>query len=58
MAKVIDTVVENTSEQVARIAARGLRDPNSLTAKEIRTVCASALRQREAERMLEEVKRD
>jgi hypothetical protein len=32
-----------TSERVASIAARGLSDPASLSADEIRSVCASAL---------------
>ena len=37
---------EVTSEEVARIAARGLKIPKNLTAKEIRSVCASVLTQR------------
>jgi hypothetical protein len=36
---------ETTSRQAASIASRGLRNPMSLTASEIRTVCASALKQ-------------
>jgi hypothetical protein len=36
---------ETTSPEVASIASRGLRQPSSLTATEIRTVCASALKQ-------------
>lgn len=37
---------EVTSASVASIAARGLRDPGSLTLDEIKKVCASALTQR------------
>jgi carnitine O-acetyltransferase len=37
---------ENTSASVASIAARGLRDPGSLSHDEIKRVCASALTQR------------
>ncbi|UTC28399.1 hypothetical protein GURKE_03920 [Brevundimonas phage vB_BpoS-Gurke] len=37
---------EVTSASVASIAARGLRDPGSLTHDEIKKVCASALTQR------------
>jgi hypothetical protein len=36
---------ETTSRQVASIASKGLAKPESLTTKEIRTVCASALTQ-------------
>ena len=36
---------EKTSKGVASIASRGLRDPGSLTKKEIRTVSATALTQ-------------
>lgn len=36
---------EYTSAQIASIAARGMIDPSSLTEKEIRSVCASALTQ-------------
>jgi hypothetical protein len=36
---------ETTSAQVASIASKGLARPMTLTAKEIRTVCASALTQ-------------
>lgn len=39
------TANERTSDRVASIAARGLDDPCSLSADEIRTVCASALTQ-------------
>jgi hypothetical protein len=39
------TYNELTSRRVASIAARGLDSPLSLTADEIRTVCASALTQ-------------
>lgn len=37
---------EVTSASIASIAARGLRDPGSLTHDEIKKVCASALTQR------------
>ncbi|UTC28545.1 hypothetical protein MARCHEWKA_00270 [Brevundimonas phage vB_BpoS-Marchewka] len=37
---------EVTSASVGSIAARGLRDPASLTLDEIKKVCASALTQR------------
>lgn len=36
-----------TSPEVAAIAARGIQDPQSLTPDEIKSVCASALSQRE-----------
>lgn len=36
-----------TGENVAEIAARGLKDPQSLSEEEIRAVCASALSQRQ-----------
>lgn len=36
---------ETTSRDVATIASKGLARPMSLTAKEVRTVCASALTQ-------------
>ncbi len=36
---------ETTSHRVASIAARGLRDPSSLTLDEIQEVCGSALTQ-------------
>lgn len=36
---------ETTSPQVASVASKGLAHPMSLTAQEIRTVCASALTQ-------------
>jgi hypothetical protein len=36
---------ETTSRQVAAIAARGLRRPWQLTEREIKAVCASALKQ-------------
>jgi hypothetical protein len=39
---------EKTSAAVAAIAARGLAHPESLTATEIKRICASALTQREA----------
>lgn len=58
MARVIRTLDEQTGEGVASIAARGLREPGSLTASEIRKVCASALSQREAKEILEEMKRE
>lgn len=58
MAKVINTLSEQTSEKVASIAARGLRDPGSLTDAEIRAVCASALSQREVEEILAELRQD
>lgn len=37
---------EVTSATIGSIAARGLRDPGSLTHDEIKRVCASALTQR------------
>ena len=37
----------DTSAEVARLAAKGLRDPLSLSPDEIRVVCGSALGQRE-----------
>ena len=43
--KVQEAICEATSKDVASIAARGLNDPWSLSHQEIRTVCASALRQ-------------
>lgn len=36
---------ERTSPEIARLAARGLRDPASFTNADIRKVCASALTQ-------------
>lgn len=36
---------ETTSQEVARLAAKGLRDPGSLTNEEARRVFASALTQ-------------
>ena len=36
---------ENTSNKVATIASKGLRDPGSLTNKEIKTLAASGLTQ-------------
>ena len=36
---------ETTSLEVARLAAKGLRRPLSLTLNEVRAVCASALAQ-------------
>lgn len=36
-----------TSESVSSIASRGLQHPETLTLEEIKTVCASALVQRE-----------
>ena len=42
-------MTEATSTQIASIAARGLRDPASLTPEEIKAVCGSALTQRESE---------
>lgn len=36
---------EYTSPEVASLAARGIRDPGSLTPEEIKRVCASALTQ-------------
>ena len=47
MPKLVFPQNEQTSEPVARIAARGLQDPKSLTLAEIRAVCASALAQRD-----------
>jgi hypothetical protein len=43
---------EETSKQVASIAARGMRRPESLSLDEIRTVCASAVTQRPAKKGL------
>ncbi len=37
---------ELTSARIAAIAAKGIKDPASLTPKEIRAICASALTQR------------
>ena len=45
-----------TSSKVSRIAARGLKNPETLTLDEIQTVCASALAQDETARRLELVK--
>ncbi|USN14261.1 hypothetical protein PAPPERLAPAPP_00230 [Brevundimonas phage vB_BpoS-Papperlapapp] len=42
----MSTTTEVTSASVGSIAARGLRDPASLTLDEIKKVCASALTQR------------
>ncbi|UTC29538.1 hypothetical protein BAMBUS_04750 [Brevundimonas phage vB_BpoS-Bambus] len=42
----MSTTPEVTSASVGSIAARGLRDPASLTLDEIKKVCASALTQR------------
>lgn len=36
---------ESTSKRVATIAARGLKNPETLTLDEIQAVCASALTQ-------------
>jgi hypothetical protein len=36
---------EFTSEEIASIAARGVRDPKSLTEAEIKAVCGSAMTQ-------------
>lgn len=36
---------ETTSPKIAAIAARGLKQPEKLTASEVRSVCASALTQ-------------
>jgi hypothetical protein len=36
---------EKTSARIASIAARGARDPASLTLREIQAVCASAMTQ-------------
>jgi hypothetical protein len=36
---------EVSSARVAKIAARGLKDPNSLTTKEIQAVCGSVVTQ-------------
>lgn len=36
---------EKTSAEVAKIAARGIKDPGSLSPEEIARVCASALTQ-------------
>lgn len=38
---------EETSARVAAIAARGMRDPSHLSEEEVRSVCASALTQRQ-----------
>lgn len=39
-----------TSEDIATIAAKGLNDPKSLKPAEVKSVCASALRQFEPDR--------
>jgi len=36
---------EKTSKRIAKIAAKGVKDPLSLTKPEIKAVCASALTQ-------------
>lgn len=36
---------EQTSDEVQKIAAKGLKNPESLTREEIQKVCASALTQ-------------
>jgi len=36
---------EKTSKRIAKIAAKGVKDPASLTKAEIKAVCASALTQ-------------
>lgn len=41
-----------TSSRVSRIAARGLKKPETLTPEEIQAVCASALAQDETSRKL------
>ena len=46
MPRLVFSENEQTSEPVASIAARGLKDPKSLTLAEIKAVCASALAQR------------
>ena len=38
---------EKSSKRLAKISAKGLRDPESLTLKEIKAVCASVLTQYE-----------
>lgn len=43
---------EQTGPTVASIAARGLRDPHSLSGAEIKQVCASALTQAPPRRSL------
>jgi hypothetical protein len=46
--KGVETVSnEETSESVASLAARGLADPGSLSHNEIKSICGSALTQRE-----------
>jgi len=37
---------EKTSKPVGSIASKGLKNPSSLTAKEIKKVCGSAMTQR------------
>lgn len=37
---------EETSSKIASIAAKGLANPNSLTSKQIKAVCGSALTQK------------
>ncbi len=39
-------MMEYTSAQIGRIAAKGIKRPTSLSSDEIRAVCASALTQR------------
>ena len=45
-----------TSSKVSRIAARGIKRPETLTLDEIQTVCASALAQDETAHKLAAVK--
>lgn len=41
---------ETTSARIAAIAARGAKNPSSLTLKEIRSLCGSVLTQRPAKK--------
>lgn len=41
---------EKSSKRLAKIAAKGLRDPESLTLKEIKALCGSVLTQFEGEK--------
>jgi len=45
-------MARGTSEAISSIAARGMKKPETLTAREIKRVCASALAQDETARKL------
>ena len=46
-------MAKRTSEEISSLAGRGLRKPDTLTPKEIRRICASALSQDETAKKLE-----